>query len=67
MQRALQELGCSPAHAAMVGNNLASDIAGALNSGIHAIWLSRDNSPPTGAVHPHRTIASLRELADLID
>lgn len=66
MQRALQQLNCDPAHAAMVGNNLSSDIAGALNTGVHAIWLSRDNSPPTGDICPEAVIASLSELPALI-
>lgn len=66
MQRALRQLNCDPAHTAMVGNNLSSDIAGALNTGIHAIWLSRDNSPPTGNTRPDRTIATLHELSDLL-
>lgn len=67
MQRALRQLNCDPAHAAMVGNNLSSDIAGALNTGIHAIWLSRDNSPPTGNIHPDLTITTLHDLVDLLE
>ena len=66
MQRALQQLGCDPANAAMVGDNLTSDIAGALKTGVHAIWLSRDGSPLTGDIHPDLTIANLHELVDLL-
>lgn len=66
MQRALQQLNCDPAHAAMVGNNLTSDIAGALNTGVHAIWLNRDSAAVSGGIYPDHTISSLRELADLV-
>ncbi len=65
MQRALQQLGCDPGNAAMVGDNPTSDIAGALNTGVHAIWLNRAGSPLTGSIHPDQTIASLHELTDL--
>ena len=66
MQRALRQLGCDPAHAAMVGNSLTSDIAGALNTGVHAIWLNRDGSPLTGNARPDFLVTSLSELPDLI-
>ena len=66
MQRALQRLNCNPAHAAMVGNNLSSDIAGAQNTGVHAIWLNRDATPSTGHIRPDAVIASLSELPDLV-
>lgn len=66
MQRALQELNCDPAHAAMVGNNLSSDIAGALNTGVHAIWLNRDAAPLTGDTRPDAVVASLYELPSLV-
>ncbi len=66
MQRALEELNCDPARAAMVGDNLTSDIAGALNTGVHAIWLNRDGSPLTGNIHPDLTITTLHELTDLL-
>ena len=66
MQVALQLLGCDPARAAMVGNSLTSDIAGAQNTGVHAIWLNRDATPLTGDIHPDLTITTLHELTDLL-
>ena len=66
MQVALQQLGCDPARAAMVGNSLTSDIAGAQNAGVHAVWLNRDGAPLTGDAHPDTTITSLNELPSLI-
>lgn len=66
MQRALEQLNCDPAHAAMVGNNLSSDIAGALNTGIHSIWLNRDATLLTGDIRPDAVISSLYELPSLI-
>lgn len=67
MQRALQQLGCDPANAAMVGDNLTTDIAGARNTGVYSVWLNRDNAPPTGDIHPDRTVSGLRELSNLLD
>lgn len=66
MQCALRQLNCEPAHAAMVGNNLSSDIAGALNTGVHAVWLNRDATPLTGDIRPDAVVASLCELLGLI-
>ena len=66
MQVALQQLGCDPARAAMVGNSLTSDIAGAQNTGVHAIWLNRDATPLTGDIHPDLTITTLHELTNLL-
>ena len=66
MQRALRQLNCNPAHAAMVGDNPNSDIAGALNTGVHAIWLNRDGTPPAGDIRPDAVIASLTELPALV-
>ena len=66
MQVALHQLGCDPARAAMVGNSLSSDIAGAQNTGVHAIWINRDGAPLTGDAHPDTTITSLNELPGLL-
>ncbi|MDE2868916.1 MAG: HAD family hydrolase [Chloroflexota bacterium] len=66
MQRALRELNCDPTHAAMVGDNLSTDIAGALNADVHAIWLNRDATPFTGDIRPDAVVASLYELPGLI-
>ncbi len=67
MQRALQQLNCDPAHAAMVGDNLTTDIAGALNTGVYSVWLNRDSTSPTGDIRPDRTVSGLLELSTLID
>ena len=66
MQVALQQLGCDPARAAMVGNSLSSDIDGALRAGIHAIWLNREATPLTGDIRPDLTITTLHELTNLL-
>ena len=63
---ALQRLGCEPARAAMVGNSLRADIAGAQRAGVRAIWLNRDGDADAGDVRPDATINSLRELSDLL-
>ena len=66
MQVALQQLGCDPARAAMVGNSLSSDIAGAQNTGVPAIWLNREATPLTGDIRPDLTITTLHELTNLL-
>ena len=66
MQVALQQLGCDPARAAMVGNSLNSDIAGAQNTGVPAIWLNREATPLTGDIRPDLTITTLHELTNLL-
>ncbi len=67
MQRALEQLDCDPANAAMVGDNLTTDIAGARNTGVYSAWLNRDNASPTGDIRPNQTVSGLRELSNLLD
>lgn len=64
--RLLGELGCPPAEAAMVGNSLERDIAGARNAGIHAIWLRVPGSEEHAEAQPDATIEGLNELPALV-
>jgi putative hydrolase of the HAD superfamily len=62
----LGALGLEPQHVVYVGDDPEEDVAGALEHGMHAVWVDRIDSgwrPPAGA---HR-ITSLVELPDLLD
>ncbi len=58
-EHACRRLGVAPKHAAMVGDRYDRDIAGALASGMTAIWLNiRGESLPPGAPAPHATVSA---------
>lgn len=65
---ALDLLGCEPRDVAMIGNSLASDIAGARNAGIFSVWVNRSGgySPPADSAQPDATVRELSELLDLL-
>ncbi|MBD3243012.1 MAG: HAD-IA family hydrolase [Chitinivibrionales bacterium] len=64
----LDDLGCRPADAVMVGDSLHSDIEGALAAGMHAVWLNRDRTPrPEGLVaHVLETFEPWRRSVEVI-
>ncbi|MDE3096839.1 MAG: HAD family hydrolase [Chloroflexota bacterium] len=64
-RHALAAVGCEPAAAWMVGDNLEADIAPAVALGLHAVWVdggagARPAAP--GDVRPHRIVRSISEL-----
>jgi FMN hydrolase / 5-amino-6-(5-phospho-D-ribitylamino)uracil phosphatase len=46
----------------MVGDRLDTDVAGALNAGIPAVWLKHPGSVPLAGISPTRIITQLAEL-----
>lgn len=50
-----------------VGDDLPNDVAGAQAAGIRAVWLNHDHRPNTTGIRPDAEIASLAELAGVID
>lgn len=68
---ALDVLGATPCEAAMCGNNLERDIAGANRMGITSIWLHWNyrypTVPCTPAEKPDYVVHSAAELSDLVD
>ena len=59
-----------PQEAAMVGDMLAADIAGANGAGIYSIWITRRVERPADGeeiIQPKATIASLNELPALLN
>jgi putative hydrolase of the HAD superfamily len=66
-QHALERLGVRADEALMVGDSLSAEIAGALASGMTAVWLNRTGRTRDGThPEPHHEIASLSELPGLL-
>ena len=64
---ALERLGARRDRVWHVGDNLATDVAGAKGSGLTAVWLNRSRAArKPGAPEPDIEIASLSELAALM-
>lgn len=62
---ACERLGLPPAHVLHAGDDLHTDVRGALEAGLQAVWVRRDlpGDAPPGAVSVH----DLSALADLIE
>ena len=66
-EKALKLAGCEAHEAVHVGDSLASDIAGAHNSGITSVWISHQQ--PLDAelgIDPHHTVIHPAEIPELI-
>src|SRR5436305_4064434 len=50
-----------------VGDEIATDVAGAQAYGMIAVWLNRSGEPAPAGVVPDAEIASLHDLPDLVD
>jgi putative hydrolase of the HAD superfamily len=61
-----RRLGVPLAETCMVGDRLDTDVAGALASGIPAIWLRHAAAPPISEIVPTHVIARLDELPALL-
>lgn len=59
---ALTTLGVSPRHAVFVGDNPWNDIAGARQSGLRAILVTRRGEPEDAGVRPDRIVRSLWDV-----
>jgi putative hydrolase of the HAD superfamily len=64
---ALDNLGVAPEETAMVGNSLTSDVRGAQNLGLFAVWLNRDDAWHQPGITPDAEIRTLRELRDVLE
>ncbi len=66
-ERALQRLGIDPENSIMIGDNHEMDVLNALNVGIPAIWLNRDNKPlPTEFDEKSKVITTLSQIPNLL-
>ena len=50
----------------MIGDSYAADIAGALRSGIDALWYNPAGLPPTGDLRPQFTVRTLDEIREIL-
>ena len=65
---ALDQLGVPPEDVWHVGDNLATDVAGARAAGLTAVWVNRLGATRTpGDPEPHHELRSLAELPRLLD
>ena len=62
----LGPLGVDPSEAAMVGNSLRSDIAGAQGAGLIAVWVNRGREPREEGIFPDVEVRNLRQLLELV-
>lgn len=64
---ALKRLGLGPEESIIVGNKLATDISGAQQAGIKAVWLNRDREKRSDSAGPDYEISTLNELQLILD
>lgn len=63
---ALRALGAQPDQALVVGDSLASDIAGGRAAGIHTCWFAPHGTAPHGDIQPTYTIPTLSALLPIV-
>lgn len=63
----LEQLGLKAEETIMVGNKLATDISGAQQAGIKAVWLNRDRKERSDSAEPDYEISNLNELQLILD
>ncbi len=67
-QRALDIAGCAPQEALMVGDNYERDVVGALQYGLRAVWIRRDENgtDPPYPPYPEAVVHDLSPLLSLL-
>ena len=65
-QIAAERAGCSPDQLLHVGDSLESDVEGAQEVGVCAVWLNRDEESNETGIQPDHEIKSLTELPEVI-
>ena len=66
-QAACRHARVDTAELAHVGDEAGTDIAGAKNAGVTAIWMNRQGLQPDPGMVCHAEISSMQELLDLLD
>lgn len=61
---ALKKINCLPQHALMIGDDLNTDVRGAINAGIPAIWFNHHRKEEENISHP--VIYHLQELKEYL-
>lgn len=62
----LRVAGCTAGEAVHVGDSLVTDVRGAQDADVRAIWLNREAAANETGIRPDATIGNLRELAGLL-
>ncbi|NDI35623.1 HAD family hydrolase [Chengkuizengella sediminis] len=65
-EHAMNLLGIEPHEGIMVGDNLKTDIKGALSVGMKCVWINRNNIEPSVEIKPDFEIKELNELHGII-
>lgn len=65
-EAAAQSLQLAPGDVLHVGDDAHLDVIGALQSGMQAVWVNREDHVWTEDAHPHATVGNLAELCDLL-
>ncbi len=63
-EHAVARLDLAPHEVLHVGDDLETDVAGALRAGLAAVWINRDT--PKGGQQPVPVVRTLAELPDLL-
>ncbi len=64
-EEACRRAGVKPAQLAHVGDEAETDLAGARNAGVCAIWMNRLDQPPSHAENHHAVVHNMAELLEL--
>ncbi len=62
----LERTGARPDQAVMVGNGLETDIKGAQEAGVRAVWMNRKKEQPENNVKPDYEISDISELESIL-
>jgi putative hydrolase of the HAD superfamily len=65
-QSILSQLGVEPGSALMVGDSLHSDVQGAQNVGMQAVWVNRTGKPGDDGILPDLVVADLMGLVQAL-
>jgi putative hydrolase of the HAD superfamily len=66
-QAALRQLGAQPEETAFVGDSLRRDREGARNAGLHFIWVAPPSIRGAAGTLDHAVVASIAEVAELLE
>ncbi|GAK01824.1 2-haloalkanoic acid dehalogenase [Geomicrobium sp. JCM 19037] len=66
-QYVLGQLDLKPEHAAMIGDNLHTDIIGGNQAKLTTIWLNREGTKNETSITPDIEIVSLREMHEVVE
>ncbi len=62
----LSRLNANEKTALMIGNNLATDVQGAQQAGLRAVWINRSGKTRDGSIVPEWEISTLDELVSIV-